>query len=114
MFLTNKSGDVFGEYNRGGSFDIAVFHPRSKGVHRPQWMVYENREVVEFSFKEATIECPCLVFAYKKGERIGAAVPYDIQETSDKRVNLVLDRSDFDLVIWNEQGKALKSSIKNQ
>ena len=110
----NQGDKIFGEYRHGGWFDIAVFHPRSKEYNRPKWMIYGNRKEVEFSFKEADIDCPCLVFAYKEGEKIGSAVPYDIQETDDKIVKLVLDKSDFEIVIWNEKGNSLKSQIKNE
>lgn len=105
---------VFGEYKNGGWFDIAVFHPRSETYTRPKWMVYGDRREVDYSFNEADIKCPCLVIAYKKGEMIGSAVPYDIQETKYKKVKLVLDKSDYEIVIWNEKGKSLKSQIRNK
>ena len=76
-------------------------------------MKYGDRNEVDFSFKEANIECPCLVFAYKKGEEIGSAIPYDIQETNEKAVKLILDKSDFNIVIWNEKEKALKTELSN-
>ena len=112
--LVNQDEKVFGEYRHGSWFDIAVFHPRSKDYNRPKWMIYKDRKEVKYSFEEADIECPCLVFAYKEGEKIGSAVPYDIQETEDKRVKLILDKSDFEIVIWNEKGNSLKSHIKNE
>lgn len=111
VFL-NKDGDSFGKYRSGGSFDIAVFHPRSGGSDRPDWMVFGDRKAVAFSFEEAEIACPCLVFAYKEGEEVGLGVPYDVQETSDKKVNLVLDQSNYNLVIWNEKGKALGTILE--
>ena len=110
----DKEGRTFGEFSHGGWFDIAVFHPRSKDYDRPEWMIYEDRKEVDFSFENANIECPCLVFAYKEGEKIGSAVPYDIQETNDKKVKLVLDDSNFEIVVWNENGKSLKTEIKNE
>lgn len=100
----------FSKKKNGGYFDIFVFHPRSNKFNRPKWMVYGDRKEVKFSFEEADINCPCLVFAYKKGEKIGQAVPYDIIETATKEAILVLDESDFELVIWNAEGKALKTS----
>ncbi len=110
----NQNGESFGEYRHGAWFDIAVFHPRSKSFNRPSWMKYGDRDEVNYSFEDANIECPCLVFAYKKGEKIGTAVPYDIRETNEKKVKLVLDKSDFEIVIWNEHGKALKSALNNK
>ena len=109
----NQNGQLFGKYRDGAWFDIAVFHPRSKKYNRPNWMKYGDRNEVDFSFKEANIECPCLVFAYKKGEEIGSAIPYDIQETNEKAVKLILDKSDFNIVIWNEKEKALKTELSN-
>ena len=111
---TTPNGQVFGEYKYGGWFDIAVFHPRSKTFNRPNWLQYGDREEVDFSFDKAEIACPCIVFAYKKGEEIGTAVPYDIQETNEKTVKLILDKSDFDMVIWNKEGKALKTTWSNK
>ncbi len=109
----NQKGEIFGEYNNGGWFDIAVFHPRSNGLNRPKWMIFGDRYEEKFSFEDAKIDCPCLVLAYKKGEKIGLAVPYDIQETKEKSVNLILDKSDFEIVIWNKKGKALKTEVRN-
>ena len=107
-------GQVFGEYKNGGWFDISIFHPRSKKYNRPAWMIYGDRNEVSLSFEKAEIECPCLVFAYKKGEKIGYAIPYDVQETLDKKIKLVLDKSDFEILIWNQNGRAIKTELKNQ
>ena len=49
--------------------------------------------------------------AHKKGEKGGKAVPYDIQETDDKKVTLVLDKSDFEIVILNQMNIALKAEF---
>ena len=109
-----ENGTLFGEYRHGGWFDISVFHPRSREFNRPEWLKYDDRSEVEYSFEEAEIECPCLVFAYKKGEEIGSAVPYDIQETGTKKARLILEKSDFEIVIWNQKGRALKSDLENR
>ncbi len=110
----NNHGDIFGKYRPGAWFDIAIFHPRSKKINRPNWMTYGNRKEVDISFEEADMKCPCLVFAYKKGEEIGVAVPYDIQEVKEKKVILVLDDSDFEIVIWNPIGEAVKTELKHK
>ena len=110
VFL-NEEDQSFGKYKEGSWFDISVFHPRSETFNRPKWMVYGDREEVEYSFEEAEIQCPCLVFAYKSEEKIGSAVPYDIQATNAKEVKLVLDKSDFDIIIMNSEGKALHSKL---
>ncbi len=113
VFIDQK-GNVFGEYREGTWYDIAVFHPRSKNYNRPQWMIYDNRRSVEITFEEEKIECPCMILAYKSGETIGSAVPYDIQETSDKKATIILDESGFEVVILNEKGEAIKSVIEKQ
>ncbi|MBK7634709.1 MAG: hypothetical protein IPJ13_10750 [Saprospiraceae bacterium] len=61
----NSTSQVFGEYKNGAWFDIAIFHPRSKKINRPSWMIYGNRNEVSFSFEKAEIECPCLVLRIK-------------------------------------------------
>ena len=109
--FVNEKGEVFGEYRHGGWFDLAVFHPRSKTYSRPSWMIYGNRKEVQVSFEDEELVCPCLVLAYKKGEQIGTAVPYDIQESNDKTAKLVLDGSDYEIIITNEKGESYKSTL---
>ena len=107
--FVNEANEVFGEQRANAWFDISVFHPRSRSYNRPSWMVYGNRREVDYTFEDADIACPCLVFAYKYGEEIGSAIPYDIQESQKKSVKLVLDDSSYNIVIWNQEGKALLS-----
>ena len=108
IFL-NKNGNVFSQELNTGWVDISVFHPRTITFDRPSWMIYDDRKEFEFEFKNANIECPCLVLAYKEGEKIGLAIPYDIQETKNKKVKLVLDKSNYTFVIWNQQNKAVQT-----
>jgi len=111
VYLTSENVSVAKSKN-GGYNDIFVFHPRSKIGKRADWLIYDKRKEVDFSFEEAEINCPCLVLAYKKGEIIGSAVPYDIQESlNDKSATLVLDNSEFEIVILNENGTAIKTSL---
>ena len=112
VFVRNDS--IFGQSRAGTWFDIFVFHPRTKNFNRPEWLLTGNREIYPFDFNAATIDGPYLVFAYKKGEEIGSAIPYDIQETNEKMVNLVLDEATYDIVIVNTAGQALKTAIKNE
>jgi hypothetical protein len=108
----DKNGKSFGNDKKEAWFDIFVFHPRSKYNERASWLKYNEREEIRFSFEDSNIECPCLVFAYKNGERIESAIPYDIQETNSKITNLVLDKSEFQIVILNKNGKALMTKHK--
>lgn len=107
VFL-DKNRQHFARYKAGGNFDVAVFHPRSGQYNRPSWMSYDERYEVSFSFEEEDIVCPCLVFAYKAGEEVGVAVPYDVQPSDDKKVKLVLDTSNYEIIVWAEDGKALQ------
>ncbi|MFT4533981.1 MAG: hypothetical protein ACI9P5_001333 [Saprospiraceae bacterium] len=75
-------------------------------------MVYGNRKEVNDSFEQAHIKFAWLTIAYKDGEKIGSAVPYDIQETKFKELNVVLEESDFQIIILNEKGECFE--IKNR
>ncbi|MEL6944736.1 MAG: hypothetical protein AAFO82_18930, partial [Bacteroidota bacterium] len=105
----DDSETVFGRNFREGSyFDIAVFHPRSKENRRPAWMLFNSRQIHEFDFSNAEIEFPCLVLAYLEGEDIGKAVPYDIQESLDRKAKLVLEEGSYNIILWNEANQALR------
>lgn len=100
--------------NKGKAWvDIAVFHPRSKSFNRPQWLLYDDRKTYHINFENAPVDCPCIIMAYKKGEDLNKAIPYDIQESQHKNVKLVLDESPYVIVIWSHLGNAVKSLIKN-
>jgi hypothetical protein len=103
---------VFGQYRPRSWFDISIFHPRTKNFNRPEWLLIGNRVTKELDFSDATIDCPCLVLAYLDGEEIGKAIPYDIQEVHGKKVNLVLEKGVYQIIIWNVAGKALKTEIE--
>ncbi len=111
----NNNNKSFGNDRKEAWFDIYVFHPRSVYNQRAEWLKYNDRSEIVFSFDDAPIECPCLVLAYKSGEQIGFAIPYDVQEVKTKKAHLILDKSEYDIVIWNNKGKALKTkySIMN-
>jgi len=108
---TLDDGTVLSKFKNGGTYDMFVFHPRRGDGKRPNWLIYNDRIEYEFKFEDAEINCPCLVFAYKKGDKIGTAVPYDIQESTEKTCPLILDKSNFSIVILNQEGKALVTEI---
>jgi|GEM_PF-5797894 len=89
------------------------FYPRTKRFNRPNWLLIGNRQIQNINFSNAKIECPCLIFAYLEGEEIGKAISYDIQEVQNKNVNLVLEKGRYNIIICNEQGLALKTTIEN-
>ncbi len=103
----NKEGQSFGKYRGESYFDIYVFQPRTQNFDRPEWLNYGNRKTHEIDLSTANIQFPCMVLAYKKGEIIGTAVPYDIQEINSPNVKLVLDPGKYDLVLWSVDKTAL-------
>lgn len=112
VFLTSD-GKSFGEYKYGGYFDIAVFHTRRRDNVRPNWMIYDQREVVEISFLEEEVNCPCLVLAYVVGEEIGSAIPYDVLHVEGKSAELVLDKEKYNIVVWSNVGKSIMARFDN-
>ena len=47
----------------------------------------------------------------KKGEAIGRAVPYDIQETNNGKVKLVLEPGAYHVILQSMDGKAVKGDF---
>ena len=62
----------------------------------PQHRVFTTRLLEDF-----------YALAYPEGEEIGSAVPYDIQESANKKVNLVLEPQTYNVIIWNYLKEAL-------
>ncbi|MEM1327189.1 MAG: hypothetical protein AAGI23_14605 [Bacteroidota bacterium] len=111
VYLKEENQPVTVTRNDGG-FDLAVFHPRTKMKDgRAQWLVYGDRKVVPFAFPNLNLEPPYLVFAYVKGEEVGHAVPLDIQFSETKAANLVLHPGEYNIVVWNEEGRAVLTEI---
>ncbi len=52
------------------------------------------------------------MFAYLEGEEIGKAIPYDIQESKDKIVNLILEKGAYNIILLGENGKSLKTKFE--
>lgn len=111
VFILKDS--IFGLSKKNYWIDVSIFHPRTKNFDRPKWLLSGNRTVKKINFETAEINCPCLVFAYLEGEEIGKAIPYDLQETKNKEVNLVLEKGKYNVVLLNEKGVALKTKIEN-
>jgi hypothetical protein len=104
--LLDSNNKIFDENRDGMWKDIHVFHPRTKNFDRPQWLIFDNRKEYNIDLTSCDLACPCLVFAYLDGEKIGSAVPYDLQETVDKKVKLILKPGNYHLVIWNQKDSA--------
>ncbi|MGB1217309.1 MAG: hypothetical protein ACPG5P_05510 [Saprospiraceae bacterium] len=109
VFIQGDS--IFGDFEEGMWMDISVFHPRTQNFNRPQWLIYGNRQEVEIDLSNIDLEKAHLVLAYKKGEKIGSAIPYDIQETQGENVNLILGKGTYSIVLWNGTEKALQTEI---
>ena len=113
VFL-NTEGKSFGKYKDDAYFDIAVFHPRRKNSLRPEWLLHEDREYVDITFEQEDIECPSLVLAYVEGEPIGAAISYVVIQAKNKTARLLLSKQDYNILIWNNRGSAIKTKIDNK
>lgn len=93
------------KYERGDAWtDIAVFHPNTKFIHnRPGWLFENDNENVLITLTDILIEFPVMVLAFKKGDDINLAVPYDITEVESKTDNctLGLKKGDYQIVLTN-------------
>lgn len=103
----NENGDIYDGNIGNLGYDIAVFHPLSENDNRPKWLLYGERQFFDFDFSDLDkLELPWLIFAYRHEEKIGHAVPYDIQESKNKKVKLVLEPGDYNIIIWNKKNNA--------
>lgn len=107
----DKDQNVFGEYRNDSYFDITVIHPKTKNFNRPSWLLYDDRKEVSISVKEEDLKYPVLLFAYLKGEEIGAAIPYDIQEMNSSEATLILEPGLYDLIFLGTDSKAKHSNL---
>lgn len=107
----NPDGKALGDYQKGAWFDVSVFHPRSN-QERPDWLLYGHRKRVKLDLSESGVPFPCLVFAYPKGENIDEAIPYDIQETKDQKVTMVLQPGQWNIVLWSVKEIAIMTTIE--
>ena len=104
----NKDDESFGRFHKRGSYvDIAIFHPRTKNFDRPEWLIYGDRKMYDIDLSDANIEGTLLVYAFKDGEKIGTAVPYDLQETKNKKVKLILGKGKYNIILNNEKNESL-------
>lgn len=99
------------KYERGDAWtDIVVFHPNTEYVdNRPNWLFENGNKNISITLTDIKIEFPVMVLAFKKGEDINLAVPYDITEVESKtkNCNLGLKNGIYVIVVTNG-----KQSIK--
>lgn len=104
---TNKKEEVFGRYKNESWFDISVFHPRTRNYNLPEWLLFDKRKEVIINLEDAPIKFPCLVLAYLQSEKIGYAVPYDVRESRNKQVTLVLENEKYNIILLNREEESL-------
>lgn len=93
-------------YEQGEAWaDIAVLHPNTKYVdNRPNWVFENGNKNISLELDDIPIEFPVMVLAYKKGEDINKAIPFDITEVKVKEENahFALKKGDYEIVITNK------------
>ena len=101
------------EYRESFS-DIAVLHPNTNYVNgRPDWLFNNGNKATQLNLKDINISFPVMVFAYKKGEDIAAAVPIDIVEIENQtdQTLLALRKGQYEIVVQNLDGDARKFQL---
>jgi hypothetical protein len=104
----DSSGRVFNKAVENAGYDANVFHPDTRYLNgRPEWLYTTNKAAVAITSK-IKIEFPCLVLAYKKGEKIEEVVPIDVIELKSKEdfKKLVLPKEQqYLIVVKNRRGQ---------
>lgn len=103
IFL-NSENQSFGTFRDSSWMDLFVFHPRTNhNSKRPDWLLINDRKIETLDLSAVNLEAPFLVYAYRNTEKLGYAVPCDIQECKDKNklVHLVLSQDEHQIVLSN-------------
>ena len=108
----DKKGKTFNGARPGkGWQDLYVFHPRTQKTSRAQWLNANNKKTYEIPLTGIELPKPWLVFAYPEGEKLGTAVPYDVQEVSEDKVHLVLAPGKYNVVVMDTTKTAVKGEF---
>ncbi|NAS29564.1 hypothetical protein GTQ40_01135 [Flavobacteriaceae bacterium R38] len=95
-------------YKRGEAWaDIAVFHPNTQYVNkRPNWLFENENKNVEIILNDIDITFPVMILAYKEGEDVNQAIPFDITEISNKSENgyLGLKQGKYKIIVTDGKG----------
>jgi len=110
VFL-DEDGKVFGKYRNESHFDVSVIHPKTVDYERPIYLQYGNRKEVDVIFQHDDMQFPVMVLAYVKGEEIGEAIPYDVQEIFSSDVKLVLEPGLYTIILLDVNGKATMAGL---
>lgn len=109
--LVDKNNNPYRYEERKAWSDIAVFQPQInyKGG-RPDWLLINNRKLIEIDLSDLKIDFPVMILAYKKDENINKAVPIDIVEAENIKDNssLVLKKGTYTIVVVDKKNNALK------
>lgn len=102
--LVDKKQKAF-QYKRRKTYtDIAVFHPNTQYINeRPNWLFNDKNKEISITLNDLEIEFPVMLLAYKQGEKINSAVPYDITEINSKEeaCYLGLQKGNYTIVVTN-------------
>jgi len=85
--------------------DIAVLHPNTQYIdNRPHWLFENDNKNISIELNDISMDFPVLVLAYKKGEDIDEAVPFDIIELKNKteKGHLALKKGTYEIVVTNK------------
>ena len=113
MILLNEQDESFSNYRDNRHFDLSIFHPRytfSKS-HRAEWLLIDGKKRVDLDLSDYELEFPVLVYAMKSTDEVTDAVPLDIQETKNKKCQLVLQSGEYKLLIQDQKSKHLLTAF---
>ena len=110
--LVNKiSGKPYRFEEKQGWMDITVFHPFTKyQKNRPEWIFSIGKKPIRIELDNLNIIGPLMIYAFKKGEDILKAVPFDILEVvnTDSPAYLALEKGKYIIVVQNQNGTSKK------
>ena len=96
-------------------YDIQVFHPKSVYLNgRPDWLMMNGyRKPYIIDTKMISIELPCLIFAYKNGEKEEIAIPMDVIQLDSKSdiCSLLLPIGQYSLFLRNKNNDKQRFKI---
>ena len=114
ILLDLKNDPLQYEKDKGWS-DIAILHPNTSNKKgRPQWLIQDDKELVQFENEKIEITYPIMALAYKKDENIKNAIPFDIielQNKSDKSF-FVLEKGTYNIVVSNKDNHSFIYELK--
>ena len=111
----DSNNQSFKHEKQANWFDILVFHPKTIIEDgRPNWIFRNEKQKIQIRPDIYEIEFPVLVFAFKEGEDVSRAVPFDLVYSADKQkvINLALEKGAYTIIIQNLKEKALAIKVQ--